>query len=136
MQTLGVSFSKAVLKNGAFSFDGKMIEIKDGVIFSDGTSKGLCLEMVIVQSYFKIPFDIFEEVDFVDDSKRNCDFVAESSSRLKPSVRVWHYTYAEQHLQFGDAHKIRASLQESYLLQQGVLLDDESADRIISPHSI
>ncbi len=136
LQTLGVSFSEDVLKNGALNFDGKIIEIKNGVIFSEGKNKGLCLEMVIEQGYFEIPFDTFEEVDFVDDSKRNCDLVAESSSRLTPSVRVWHYTYAEQRLQFVDAHKIRASIQESYLLQQGVLLDDESADRAIRLHSI
>ncbi|MBL7480574.1 DUF2608 domain-containing protein [Legionella bononiensis] len=136
LQTLGVSFSEGVLKDGSFSFDGKMIEIKDGVIFSDGRNKGLCLEQVIEQNYFVIPFESFIEVDFVDDSKRNCDFVAESSTRLKQPVRVWHYTYAECYLEFGVSHKERAYVQEIHLVDHGVMLDDDAAERLLDNRSL
>jgi hypothetical protein len=132
LDTLGVSFSQDVLKDGSFMLKDKLIEIKNGVIFSDGSDKGVCFEHVLTLGYFQRELSSFVSVDFVDDSERNCHAVRAAFERLNIAIsRVWHYPYAELFLAFGATDQKRASIQEQHLLEHKTLLTDEEADTII-----
>lgn len=132
LKNLGVSFSEGVLKNGSFEFKNKHIEIKEGIIFSDGSHKGECLEQLIELEYFLINFFSIKDVSFVDDSERNCKAVAETFTKLKlATAKVWHYVYAELHHTYTESDHQRAQIQERHLLEHKVLLTDDAADEII-----
>ncbi len=134
LDTLGISFSDGVLKDGAFILNEKLVEIKNGVIFANGNDKGICFEEVRTQGYLKKELGSFCGVDFVDDSERNCHAILAAFERLNLTAisRVWHYPYAEQFLAFTDSDQKRADIQERNLLDHKVLLTDEEADKIIS----
>lgn len=128
LHTLGVTFSDDVLKDAVFFMDGKLIEIKNGIIFSDGANKGLCLKEVVENGYFRTDFNSFTDVSFTDDSARNCDYVSLSLVKLGyPNATVWHYTYAEEFLPFTNEAKKIAAIQESNLTDYKFLFTDEEA---------
>ena len=130
--TLGVTFSADVLPNATFRLNGKLVEMKAGVIFANGNNKGECLEIAQELGHI-ILGDTYAHVHFVDDSKSNCDQVAKSLTVLKiRKSSVWHYTFAEEHLNFGDDHKARAAIQEVTLTAESILLTDEEADERLS----
>lgn len=131
--TLGVTFSTDVLSSATFMLNEKIVEIKEGVIFANGNHKGECLELAQKGGHISLS-DSYANVHFADDSIRNCDHVAESLVALKiRKSTVWHYTFAEEHLEFGDAHKARAAIQEVALKAEFRLLTDKEADERLSP---
>lgn len=126
--TLGVMFSADVLPNTMFILNEKPIVIKSGVIFANGNHKGQCLELAHRLGHITLD-GTYGHVHFADDSKRNCDQVAESLIVLNiRKSTVWHYDFAEKHLKFDDTHKARAAIQEATLKAESILLTDEEAD--------
>ena len=125
--TLGVTFSADVLPTATFTLNEKAVVIQDGVIFANGNHKGKCLELA--QELGHISLNDYANIHFADDSKSNCDHVAESLIALQiRNSTVWHYTFAEEHLTFGDDHKARAAIQERVLTEESLLLTDSEAD--------
>lgn len=132
LKTLGVTFSPDVFPSVAFMLDEKPVVMKDGVIFANGNHKGRCLEFAQEKGHIVLS-DTYAHIHFADDSLRNCDHVAESLIALKiRKCTVWHYTYAEENLKFGDDHKARAAIQETVLREESILLTDEEADERLS----
>jgi hypothetical protein len=128
LQTIGVTFSDDVLKDAVFLMGDKLVEIKNGIIFSDGSNKGLCLEQAVANEYFLAGFNSFTDVSFTDDSAKNCDHVALSLVKLGYSnAMVWHYTYAEEYLPFTNEAKVIAAIQESNLRDYKFLFSDDEA---------
>ncbi|KTD57695.1 DUF2608 domain-containing protein [Legionella shakespearei] len=132
LHTLGVTFSDDVLKDGVFLLNDKLVEIKNGIIFSDGSNKGLCLEQAVENKYFLTDFTSFVDVSFTDDSAKNCEHVALSLAKLGyPNAMVWHYTFAEEYLPFTNEAKTIAAIQESNLRDYKFLFtDDEAREQI------
>lgn len=132
LDTLGVAFSTDVLASAAFMLNEKPVVIKDGVIFANGNHKGKCLELAQELGHLSL-CDTYANVHFADDSKSNCDHVAESLIALKiQKSTVWHYTFAEKYLKFNEEHKARAAIQEKVLTAECILLTDNEADERLS----
>lgn len=130
--TLGVTFSADVLPSVTFMLNEKPVVMKDGVIFANGNHKGKCLEFAQELGHISLS-DTYANVHFADDSKSNCDHVAESLIALKiQKSTVWHYTFAEEYLKFSEDHKARAAVQEGVLTEEFILLTDNEADERLS----
>jgi hypothetical protein len=109
--------------------NNRLVEVKNGVIFANGTHKGQCLLEVDKCDLFVKPFRTYHSKQFVDDSKQNCDKVLESLNAAGISnCAVWHYQYAKHHLPYTPTHKERAAHQEAYLRKHNFILTDEEAD--------
>lgn len=130
LNNLGVSFSNDVLREGSFEFKGKTIGIKNGVIFVDGSDKGLSLEHVKERGDFIVDFNGFSTINFVDDSERNCNAVARSLAALGCNATVWHYTFAEENLPFEELQIMIARYQEAHLTERDSLLSDEETQQL------
>lgn len=129
LEGLGVCFSDNVLRQGTLTLNERQVEVKKGVIFANGTNKGACLELLLKEGHFVSTLCSYRHISFVDDSKRNCDAIAETLTKLEINdCSIWHYTYAARHLPFEAQAQSRAKIQEAHLLENGHLLTDEEAD--------
>lgn len=132
LAALNITFDADILSQQTLTINGRMVVIKEGIIFASGNNKGACLEAVTAHTLLTPSLDSFSNIHFVDDSKRNCEAVANSLVKLSiTNFSVWHYTYAQEHLSFDDTHKERAKVQEQHLLKYDQLLNDEQADVIV-----
>lgn len=133
LKDLDIAFCENVIEPGEFSLNDKPVIIQKGIIFANGNNKGLCIESLHKKSLFTMPIRDFNHISFVDDSKRNCEAVANSLEKLGiTSCTAWHYNYAELHLNFDQAHQARSIVQEAHLLAHNQLLTDEEVDTQLS----
>jgi hypothetical protein len=129
LKSMDVHFSDDVLKEGHFLLNNKPVEIKNGVVFANGNNKGVCLEQLVQLGHFETNLLSYKSVTFVDDSLKNCTEVAESLEKMQvPEFKVWHYNYAETYLPFTEQDKTRSAIQERYLLEHQILLNNDEAD--------
>ena len=125
LDSLDFSFSQGILEDSTFKLDGKTIEIKDGIIFSDGSNKGLVL--LEAEKYLSKDLNEFSHITFVDDSKRNCSNMKKELENRSLPHTVCHYTFAQDNHLFADKEIQIANNQEAYFLQHGIIPSDEEA---------
>ena len=105
--------------------------ITKGVIFANGNSKGACLEHIHRRNGFRTSLAAFTQINFIDDSKRNCDSIADSFNTLQlKNTTVWHYNYIMKSIPLDPTAHARVKMQESYFLAHKQLIDDAHADAL------
>ncbi len=129
LESLDFSFSQGVLEDSTFKLDGKDIEIKDGIIFCDGSNKGSVL--LEAEKYLVGNLSDYHHITFVDDSIRNCNNMKDALDAKKLPYKIWHYPYAEVNHQFTSVEKDIANTQETYFLEHGTIPSDREAQEVI-----
>lgn len=100
LKEMGVEFdSDAVPEDQTFSIqENRMVTIKGGIIFCDGSNKGGVITHMQKNNLFDLKH--YTKVTFVDDGHGNCQAVLGALKDLKLPYRVWHYTHAEDNHPF------------------------------------
>ena len=124
LASLGISFDKEVLRESSFRLKGKRIEIKDGIIFSNGSDKGETLRRAATLFQCRRLAD-FSKVHFIDDGQHHCEAVANVLEQINIAHSVWHYQYAMFYHPFDEKEKRLADTQQAHWQKHGELLPDK-----------
>ncbi len=133
LTSLGFNFCQNVLKPGAFIFQGKKVQIRDGIIFCNGRHKGHCL-LTASEQHSLIPF-LDDEVHFIDDSLKHCRHVRDTLAEQDVEAFITHYPHTARTQPFGAKEREIADIQEAHLMSEASLLlsDEEVISALTTP---